>query len=57
MKKRDLKSFEADKRNLMVGIKLNKKEFDEVTRLCKKLDITKSKYFRYLHTKNIAENV
>ena len=50
--KKQLKEFEDNKRTYMVGIKLNKKEFKEVNEICEKLGISKSKYFRYLHTRN-----
>jgi len=51
--KKQLKEFENTNRTYMVGIKLNKREFEEVNDICEKFGISKSKYFRYLHTKSV----
>ena len=51
--KKQLKEFEDTKRTYMVGIKLNKREFKEVADICEKFGVSKSKYFRYLHTKSV----
>ena len=46
----NIKNFESESRNKMVGVKLTQSEFDKLTEVCGELMVTKSRFFRFLYT-------
>lgn len=50
-----IEAFESQKRTKMVGVKLTQEEFDEVDKHCKEIEVTKSRYFRFLYTEALAK--
>jgi len=57
MSKKRYTPLQADEaRNKMVGVKLTASEFEDVSKICDNIGVTKSRFFRYLY-KEYKKNV